>query len=90
MSDAAENNRVYWHSRRGMLELDLVLMPFAQRDYPLLERELQRQYRELLEREDAELFAWLVRGVPCDEPGLAAMVRRILAHGSDGRADDPH
>ena len=30
MFDDVEYQRIYWHSRRGMLELDLVLMPFVE------------------------------------------------------------
>ena len=36
--------RVYWHSRRGMLELDLVLMPFAEQVYPTLDESDKTRY----------------------------------------------
>ncbi len=81
MDQAAENRRVYWHSRRGMLELDLVLMPFAEEAYPDLPAEEQRRYRDLLACEDTDIFAWLLHRVPPAEPDLAHIVDRILAHG---------
>jgi hypothetical protein len=34
MDDRTEFNRLYWHSRRGMLEIDVMLMPFTQNHYP--------------------------------------------------------
>jgi antitoxin CptB len=81
MDEAAERRRVYWHSRRGMLELDLVLMPFAEHAYPGLDAEQQRRYRALLACEDADIFAWIVhRETPAD-PGIACIVERILAYG---------
>lgn len=81
MDEAAENRRVYWHSRRGMLELDLVLMPFAEQVYPGLDADMQRRYRALLECEDTDLFAWIVhRGAP-DDPELNIIIARVLGNG---------
>lgn len=81
MDEAAEQRRVYWLSRRGMLELDLLLMPFAEHVYPGLDAGEQRHYRALLASEDADIFAWIVhRETPAD-PGLACIVERILAYG---------
>jgi antitoxin CptB len=60
-------NRVLWASRRGMLELDLILRPFAEFVYPHLSGAEQKLYRQLLDCEDQDLFAWLVRRkVPTD------------------------
>lgn len=87
MEQDAENRRVYWHSRRGMLELDLVLMPFAETVYPTLDAQTQALYRELLGCEDADLFAWLVHGVAPEDPRFPALIRRILGN---GRPRDPH
>ena len=81
MDEAAENRRVYWHSRRGMLELDLVLMPFAEQVYPGLDADMQRRYRALLACEDTDLFAWIVhRGEP-DDPELKTIIARVLGNG---------
>ena len=54
MSSDAENKRVYWHSRRGMLELDMVLMPFSAEVYPTLQGDLQSKYQKLLACEDTD------------------------------------
>lgn len=80
MSDKAANDRVYWHSRRGMLEIDLALMPFAKEVYPALPEDEQATYRRLLEEEDQDLFAWILqRSRPQDE-GLAAMMDVIIEY----------
>ena len=55
-----EYRRICWHSRRGMLELDLVLGPFVERRYRQLSRRDQIRYQRLLECEDQELFCWLL------------------------------
>ncbi len=36
MVEDVELNRLYWHSRRGMLELDVLLVPFVKEVYPHL------------------------------------------------------
>lgn len=74
-----EHRRVCWSSRRGMLELDLLLLPFAEQAFPQLAPEQQALYVELLAQEDQQLFAWLVRG---DAPaprwqGLIGQIQRF-------------
>ena len=64
-----------------MLELDLVLMPFAEQVYPGLDADMQRRYRALLACEDADLFAWIVhRGEP-DDPELKTINALLGAMG---------
>lgn len=78
MDKQAQYNRLCWHSRRGMLELDLVLEPFVQRCYPGLPAAQQRRYEQLLECEDQDLFGWFMgRQLPQDEE-LAKIVTTIL------------
>ena len=56
-----EKNRLMWASRRGMLELDLMLQPFVEKHYDQLDQTDQQLFQELLELEDQQLFLWLVR-----------------------------
>ena len=67
-----------WASRRGMLELDLVLEPFVAARYGQLDESDRQCFQRLLTCEDQELFAWFLRREkPADEE-LAAIVRTIL------------
>ena len=50
-----------WASRRGMLELDLILQPFVENSYDSLEEDDQLRFEALLEREDQQLFMWLMK-----------------------------
>ncbi|WP_421683735.1 succinate dehydrogenase assembly factor 2 [Stutzerimonas urumqiensis] len=78
MPDQTELNRLFWHSRRGMLELDVLLVPFVKEVYPSLDPADQARYRKLLACEDQDLFGWFMeRGEPEDED-LYRMVRMIL------------
>ncbi len=79
--DAIDERRVRWHSRRGMLELDLVLMPFAEQVYPGLDNVDKLRYRMLLECEDVDLFAWIVHREPIREPELVYIMGLVLDHG---------
>ena len=53
-------NRLFWGSRRGMLELDLILMSFIDNVYPTLDAKDQLRYQQLLKEDDQDLFTWLV------------------------------
>ena len=77
MDDRIEFNRLYWHSRRGMLEIDVMLMPFTQNHYQSLSENDQEAYRRLLDCEDQDIWEWL-RGFrfPEDED-LARIVSRV-------------
>lgn len=48
-----------WRSRRGILELDLHLVPFATQRFKGLSESQQREYLELLEQEDVEVLSWI-------------------------------
>ena len=84
--ERAEYNRVIWHSRRGMLELDIVLESFVKDSYLLLDLDSQALYRRLLTCEDHELFNWFLKKEPAKDAGLAAMVEIILTANRE-RAD---
>ena len=71
---------IFWHSRRGMLELDLLLVPFATEAFESLSLPDQMLYSELLEEEDQDLFAWLMqRSEPIDSR-FKPIIGQILAH----------
>jgi antitoxin CptB len=73
-------NRLFWGSRRGMLELDLVLMPFLENVYPNLEQADKERYWLLLEEQDQDLFAWFMRRTDPANPELQRIVDIIRAN----------
>jgi len=73
-----EMKRLYWHSRRGMLELDVLLVPFLEEAYSDLDAEDKLRYRKLLESEDQDMFGWFMQRSEPDDPDLKCMVRMIL------------
>ncbi|MGQ9686820.1 MAG: FAD assembly factor SdhE [Thiobacillaceae bacterium] len=52
-------NRLRWHCRRGMLELDALLQSFVEDGYRDLDPSERQAFLRLLKRQDLELFEWL-------------------------------
>lgn len=73
-------NRLRWASRRGMLELDLILSPFVENVYPTLSPDDQRLFEQLLESEDQDLFNWFLRKGEADDAAIQAIVQVVLDH----------
>ena len=72
-----KKNRLRWACRRGMLELDLILGPFVEGPFELLEESDQLRFEALLECEDQNLFLWLMKRGQPDSPDLQRIVRII-------------
>ncbi|PID41902.1 MAG: hypothetical protein CSB48_12845 [Proteobacteria bacterium] len=73
-----EENKLFWHSRRGMLELDVLLVPFLKEAYPGLNPEDKERYKKLLECEDQDLFNWFMKKAEPSDPDIKKMVTMIL------------
>ena len=83
MDDRTEFNRLCWHSRRGMLEIDVMLMPFTQNHYLSLSENDQEAYRRLLDCEDQDIWEWL-RGFKLpDDEDLARIVLQVRQASGD-------
>ena len=54
--DEIEKKRIRWHSRRGLLELDLVLERFLAHTYEQLNQAELQAYREILVFEDNDFL----------------------------------
>ena len=75
----SDEGRLYWRSRRGMLELELVLVPFLRERYPHLPPNLQCMYAELLECEDWQIFDWLQGRSRPERSLMKQLIERINA-----------
>ena len=71
-------HRLRWASRRGMLELDLVLLPFVEKVYETLPEDEKLLFDKLLDCEDTELFNWFLEKGKPDEPELQKIVKIVL------------
>ncbi len=70
--------RLTWQCRRGMLELDVLFVPFMQEAFRNLSLDDQDRFVRLLDCEDQDLFVWFMqREVPSD-PDHKRIVDLIL------------
>ena len=80
-----EYKRIRWASRRGMLELDLMLVPFFDGCFLQLSERDQQRYIELLEGEDTDLFDWMLGRQRPSDPDLLIIVDKILQFSRAGQ-----
>ncbi|NMP29972.1 succinate dehydrogenase assembly factor 2 [Thalassotalea sp. M1531] len=78
MSLAKNKARLKWACRRGMLELDVLFMPFVDQAYDQLTEQQQKEFERLLECDDPELFAWFMGHEKCEDAALNEIVQIIL------------
>lgn len=75
-----DTNRLFWGSRRGMLELDLILLPFLENVYPTLEQADKESYWKLLECEDQDMYAWFMNRDNPQDTDLQRIVDIVRAN----------
>lgn len=81
MLDNNELKALQWRSRRGMLELDVLLEPFTREALVNLSEAEQQTYIRLLACEDPDLFSWFMSDVRPEDRQLSAMVDKVLERG---------
>ena len=70
-------NSLVWASRRGMLELDLILSPFVENVYDSLTEDDQLRFEVLLECEDQTLFMWFMQREQPTDPNMQRILQII-------------
>ncbi len=78
-----ELKRLYWQCRRGMLELDELLMSFVRKQGDRLSAQDIEQFRKLLQTPDQQLLEWLMAREQPEDQGLIDVIKRIRASAAD-------
>ena len=78
--NAHSEARLKWRCRRGMRELDVLLMRYADRDYPQASGEHRAAFENLLTLQDPEILALLTERVVAEDPATRDVVQRLLTH----------
>lgn len=74
----SEESRLRWQCRRGMRELDELLLRYLEECYPDDDKADKAAFHEVLELADPELNGYLLqRQTPSSEP-IARVIERIL------------
>ncbi|MBR0573324.1 succinate dehydrogenase assembly factor 2 [Pasteurella atlantica] len=69
--------RIEWECRRGMRELDEMIMPFYKNHFDNLSQEQQNTFVEMLKFTDPELFRWLMNQEQAPQEAMQQMVKLI-------------
>ena len=75
-----EKAHIKWACRRGMLELDVIIMPFYEECFDSLNEQEQQEFSSLLECSDHELFTWIMKPGQSDAPAHLNMVNKLVSH----------
>ncbi len=76
----SEESRLRWQCRRGMRELDELLLHYLETRYPGASSGEKAAFHAVLELPDPELNGYLLqRQMPASEP-IADVIQRILSH----------
>lgn len=70
--------RLKWACRRGMLELDVLLLPFVEKGFDSLSFAEQEIFERLLTSDDPDLYAWFMGHQRCDDPEFSKMIQTVL------------
>ncbi|WP_174754957.1 succinate dehydrogenase assembly factor 2 [Arenimonas daejeonensis] len=78
MSDDAELRRLRWRCRRGMRELDQLMLRYLDGRWPAADDAERGVFLRLLDTEDDKLWRWFMGRETPQEADLDALVHRIL------------
>ena len=77
--EQVQRNRLHWQCRRGLLELDLVLSRFLERQVGAMSAAELAAFDELLDYPDTELWDVVSGRSDRFDPRLGAVVSRLRA-----------
>lgn len=60
MNREAELKALLWASRRGMLELDVILAPYLEAEFEQMSEQDIMHFKNFLTQDDPDLYAWLM------------------------------
>lgn len=80
MTMEEQQKRLVWQCRRGIKEVEVLLVPFFDRRYAELSADDRILFERLLECQDADLFEWFTGRAESDDEHLARMVNDILRY----------
>lgn len=76
------HKKVYFLSRRGLQELDIIFKPFVEERFEALSDKDKLSFLELLQKEDVDLMDWLLNGTPVPEDlkNIVTQIKHYLKH----------
>ena len=78
MTGDPELSRLRWRCRRGMRELDMLLLNYLDKHYRVAVPAEQRAFRRLLTTPDPDILALLTGRLLTDDEHLSYVIKRLL------------
>ena len=75
----SERSKLRWRCRRGMKEVDVLLLAYLERRYATAPAEERRIFADLLELQDPQLHAYLIGLEAPADPAVAQVIGKIRA-----------
>ena len=72
--------RLRWACRRGMLELDLILLPFFENQFSQLSESEQQAFTALLAEPDQDIYAQILGFQACSNLKFSNILTSIRKH----------
>lgn len=79
MIEDPEVKRLRWRCRRGMRELDQLMLRYLDGRWASADEAERAQFLRLMDTEDDKLWRWFMGRERPEDTGLALIVERILA-----------
>lgn len=73
-----EYNRLRWQCRRGMLELDLLLLRFLDQNFTLMSPQELGTFKRLLAETDVTLIDWFIYGKRPKQLEFFTLIQKIM------------
>jgi len=70
--------KILWQCRRGLWELDIILLPFVEKEFTNLNKQDQLLFQQLLKYEDIELFDIFINKIEPQENQFINLIQLIL------------
>lgn len=74
MNEVSLKSKLAWQCRRGMLELDVILIPFLEKHFEQLQDSQQAVFAKLLEEADPDLYSWIMGYSECPDSDFAEII----------------
>ena len=71
--------KILWQCRRGLWELDTILIPFVEINYDGLDNEGKEMFKQLLSLEDIEIFDLIVNKKDPKDMKIKPLIDLILS-----------
>lgn len=70
--------RLAWQCRRGIKEVEVVLLPFFEQHFLSIPAADQALFERLLEEQDVDMFEWFTKRTLPEDQDLARIVKMVL------------